>query len=220
MADPKKDKKESSGGDYQEEIVVMLVVLFLAWLFWGWLSQYRAEGGFGGIYGIWYSIRDFFVYSFWPILKILGAIICLAATVGIIHNHRKLSALNKEEKEIYGLVAVPLADGGMPQKKNEKWERVIEHINSPEPSDWRLAIIEADIMLDELLTAAGYHGDSVGEKLKAVESSDFTTIENAWEAHKTRNKIAHQGGDFPLNEREAKRAIALFESVFQEFKII
>ena len=62
--------------------------------------------------------------------------------------------------------------------------------------------------------------NTIGEKMKAIEKSDFLSIDLAWEAHKIRNSIAHIGSNFELNEREAKRAIALFETVFREFQII
>ena len=63
-------------------------------------------------------------------------------------------------------------------------------------------------------------GDGVGEKLKGIEESDFDHLEEAWEAHKIRNAIAHQGSDFLLTQREAKRIIRLYKSVFEEFDII
>lgn len=104
--------------------------------------------------------------------------------------------------------------------KNKKWLKVIEHINSTNPNDWKLAILECDIMLGEILEKMGYPQESIGEKLKAVEPSDFTNIESAWEAHKIRNSIAHEGSDFMINEREAKRVIGLYELVFREFDFI
>jgi len=76
------------------------------------------------------------------------------------------------------------------------------------------------VMLEELLRTIGYNGESVGEMLKSVDKNEFLTIEDAWEAHKVRNAIAHSGGDFQLNERETKRVIALFEKVFKEFQVI
>ena len=103
---------------------------------------------------------------------------------------------------------------------NQKWQRVEAHINSANPSDWRLAIMEADIMLADILTKMGYQGDSIGEQLKGVEPSDFLTLNDAWEAHKVRNQIAHQGSDFQLNERDAKRIIGLYKKVFSEFYYI
>jgi len=104
--------------------------------------------------------------------------------------------------------------------RNKKWDLVTEHINSDDPNKWKLAILEADIILSELLDTFQLPGESIGEKLKAVEASDFTNIENAWEAHKIRNAIAHQGSEFLITQREAKRIIGLYQTVFDEFKII
>ncbi len=104
--------------------------------------------------------------------------------------------------------------------ENPKWKLVLEHINSDDPNKWKLAIIEADIMLNELLDTLNLPGDSVGEKLKSVEMADFKSIDEAWEAHKIRNAIAHGGSEFLLNEREAKRVIGLYEQVFDEFELI
>ena len=108
----------------------------------------------------------------------------------------------------------------MPEVVNEKWQKVLAHINSTNPSDWKLAILECDIMLADILEKMGYMQPSIGEKLKSIEPSDFTNIENAWEAHKIRNAIAHEGSDFLINEREAKRVIGLYETVFREFEYI
>ena len=89
-------------------------------------------------------------------------------------------------------------------------------MQSTNQSDWRQAIIEADIILDELLTRLGYVGDSVGEKLKQVHTNHFQTLSNAWEAHKVRNEIAHSGMNFELTDRIAYRTIANYEAVFRE----
>lgn len=104
--------------------------------------------------------------------------------------------------------------------ENPKWKLVEEHINSDDANKWKLAILEADIILSELLDSLNLKGESVGEKLKMVEASDFDHIEQAWEAHKIRNAIAHQGSDFLLTKREAQRVLSLYESVFKEFEII
>ncbi|MFH0755641.1 MAG: hypothetical protein V1910_03215 [bacterium] len=104
--------------------------------------------------------------------------------------------------------------------ENPKWKLVEEHINSEDANKWKLAILEADIILSELLDSLNLLGDSVGEKLKNIEKSDFNHIEEAWEAHKIRNAIAHQGSDFLLTRRESKRIINLYKIIFEEFKII
>jgi len=93
-------------------------------------------------------------------------------------------------------------------------------MESHNESDWKLAILESDIMLDELLDKSGYHGVTMSDKLKQVDKSDFNTIDLAWEAHKIRNMVAHEGSEFAINSREAQRVIKLYEQVFKEFKYI
>lgn len=102
-----------------------------------------------------------------------------------------------------------------------RWEKVREHLSSENPNDWRLAVLEADIILGEMLEKMGYiKGETIGEKLKTIEQSDFNSLDQAWEAHRIRNMIAHGGSDYILTEREAKRVIGLYEQVFKEFRYI
>jgi hypothetical protein len=132
----------------------------------------------------------------------------------------RYSEIYKEQKSRLYPQVQPAGGPVTARYVNENWERIQSHINSPNPSDWRLAILEADIALDEILNKIGVPGDTIGDKLKNVERSDFTTIDSAWEAHRIRNRIAHEGADFDLNEREARRVIALYEQVFREFHYI
>ncbi|MFA6272996.1 MAG: hypothetical protein WC673_00680 [Candidatus Paceibacterota bacterium] len=102
-----------------------------------------------------------------------------------------------------------------------RWEKVRDHLSSENPSDWRLAVMEADIILGEMLEKMGYiKGETIGDKLKTIEKSDFTSLDQAWEAHRIRNMIAHEGADYILTDREAKRVIGLYEQVFKEFRYI
>jgi hypothetical protein len=70
-----------------------------------------------------------------------------------------------------------------------------------------------------MVGAMRYPGENLGERLKNVEPSDFLTLEDAWEAHKVRNQVAHQSG-FTLTRREARRVVELYERVFREFIFI
>ena len=102
-----------------------------------------------------------------------------------------------------------------------RWEKVREHLSSENPNDWRLAVLEADIILGEMLEKMGYiKGETIGDKLKTIEQSDFNSLDQAWEAHRIRNMIAHGGSDYILTEREAKRVIGLYEQVFKEFRYV
>lgn len=101
-------------------------------------------------------------------------------------------------------------------KINETWERIRQNAYSEDESRWRLAIIEADIYMDKLLDQKGYVGETVSDKLKQISENQLASIQYAWEAHKIRNKIAHEGADFVLTFPETRRVILLYEVVFRE----
>ncbi|MBP6924169.1 MAG: hypothetical protein KBC62_01550 [Candidatus Pacebacteria bacterium] len=102
-------------------------------------------------------------------------------------------------------------------KKNSRLDDVFMHIESDNPNDWKLAIIEADIILDDLLKQKGYVGSSLGERLKSIAPAQLNTLNDAWEAHKIRNRIAHDGADFVLTHRLAQDTINRYRRVFTEF---
>lgn len=104
--------------------------------------------------------------------------------------------------------------------KNERWNSVLTHIFSSSSSDWKLAIMEADSMLEGLMDQLNFRGENLGEKLKSADRDKFSNLTSAWEVHTIRNKIAHEGLSFEISQHEAKRVIALYEKIFREFGYI
>lgn len=150
--------------------------------------------------------------------KYLAVILSLIFIGWIVYLYKKLVILRTEEAKKYYPEDVAVTEVG--ELRNAQWDKVLRNVESTNDSDLRLAILEADIMLDTLLDNMGLPGDTMADKLRAVEKSDFTTVDKAWEAHKVRNQIAHEGATFSLSQHEAKRVIALYQAVFEEFRII
>jgi hypothetical protein len=216
---PPKKEEAPKGLTLFEQLMLFLFILFFLLLLWYRINAFFVyyHGSDAGSIGA--ALAEYSRRVLLPIYYVIATIASALALWGIVVEASKLSKINHEEHEVYGMKS-RVEEEAAPVMKNERWERVITHINSANASDWRLAIIEADVMLDELLKTIGAHGDSLGERLKSIDNSEMTTLDNAWEAHRVRNQVAHQGADYPLSEREAKRAISLYESVFREFKII
>jgi hypothetical protein len=114
--------------------------------------------------------------------------------------------------------AVPMGIDATPAGR--EWDGIITLASSENENDWRQAILQADIILDRLLDGIGYTGSDMGEKLRGAQIGDFVTLDAAWEAHKVRNRIAHEGMDFHLSRRETIRVLGLYEKVFNEFSYI
>jgi hypothetical protein len=93
--------------------------------------------------------------------------------------------------------------------KNEHWSKTLTYIFSQHGSDWKLAIIEADTMLEGLM-----------DQLKSANQETFPQLTIAWEVHTVRNRIAHEGLAFELSHHEAKRVIALYEQIFYAYGYI
>ena len=104
--------------------------------------------------------------------------------------------------------------------KNPRWLKTLSYLFSQHGSDWKLAVIEADSMLEELMNELGFAGETLGEKLKSARQENFRELTQAWEAHTLRNRIAHEGASFELSQREAKRAISLYEDIFRAYGFI
>ncbi len=98
-----------------------------------------------------------------------------------------------------------------------RWAIIEGYMSSTSEALWRIGVLEADTMLEEVLKEKGYQGESVGDMLK---TASFKTVRLAWDAHMVRNQIAHQGSNYVLTEREAKRVYTLYEAVFKELKAI
>lgn len=101
-----------------------------------------------------------------------------------------------------------------------RWLQIQNHMASHNQSEWRVAILEADILLYDMLNQMGYPGDSIGEMLKQADSTSFATLDDAWKAHRIRNTIAHEGANYELTRGEAERAIRMYQRVFEEFYFI
>ncbi|TAK57394.1 hypothetical protein EPO17_02040 [Patescibacteria group bacterium] len=161
-------------------------------------------------------------YFVLPYAKWIAIVISLLCLTGIIYAILQLRRLNEEIQEKYmaeyeSLNAVTVAsDGG----NLLRWSKITEHAESLNPNDWMSAILEADIILDELLEKEGAIGDGVGEKLRSLTRGNLRTLDNAWEAHRMRNNLAHGGAAVLLNNREVKRILALYQTVFEELKFI
>jgi hypothetical protein len=109
---------------------------------------------------------------------------------------------------------------GAHHARNPRWERVVELANAGSESDWRRAILEADIMLGDLLEQRGYAGADIGEKLRSANQTQFATLDFAWEAHRLRNQVAHLGEGLELSQRDALAAVDMYRRVFEEFGYI
>lgn len=103
-------------------------------------------------------------------------------------------------------VAWKLRGGGLSEAAKKKLEQSLrEAVSQQDPVRRVLAV---DSVLDRTLTALGFTG-SLGDKLKKA-GPRIPTIQAVWEAHKLRNRFAHEHDAAP-NAGEVDRAVRILE---------
>ena len=160
-----------------------------------------------------FSLPPEFIY--W--VKLIAILIIV--TFGPLVIFLVVKIINLRRDEIRSFLNLLRTDASGQAVRNQQWIKILAYLEPDNQSDWKQAIIEADNLLDEMVAAMPYPGENLGERLKNVEPSDFLTLQDAWEAHKVRNQVAHESG-FTLTRREARRVMELYERVFREFNFI
>lgn len=106
------------------------------------------------------------------------------------------------------------------KKYSARWSVVEEHARSDRDTDWRLAILEADAMLEEATFEKGFVGDTLGERLKGVSEQQFPAKQIAWDAHLVRNNIAHQGSTYEITSGEMRKTVDKFKRVLETLDVL
>ena len=150
-------------------------------------------------------------------LKILAGLLSLVLFSLFIINFVRTGKLLRAKSDLANSILPPEAAKESPL--GSKWGEIQNHLNSMKEAEWKFGFIEADSLVDSILKAGGYPGDTMGDRLKNIDKSQIVTLDGLWEAHKIRNRLAHDT-DYFLRYGEAKRAIQLYEKTLKELNAI
>ncbi len=100
----------------------------------------------------------------------------------------------------------------------ESWATIKEHFYRGGESDLKIAILEADKLLNDALREAGVMGLQLGDRLKKANDEQIPNLNELWQAHKLRNQIAHEP-NFRLKRELAERALGIYETALKNLGI-
>lgn len=104
-------------------------------------------------------------------------------------------------------------------KFKQKWEKIKVRILSDNPSEYKVAVIEADNMIDDIVGKLGYKGESLAEKLGNIPEGHLEHLDEIRDSHDIRNKIIHDE-EFVLTREEAVRVIKNFEKLLYYLQVL
>lgn len=100
-----------------------------------------------------------------------------------------------------------------------QWNKVINRLSKPTPESLRIAVIDADSLVDVFLKKAGYMGEHMADRLSRIIPSGVKSLSGVWDAHLLRNSLVHIPGS-TVSVSEAKTAVKAFEKFLKELGAI
>lgn len=160
-----------------------------------------------------FSTGFYFIDPF--LVKLVTVFLSCVVALGIFYAWYMKKTILKELEEKFEVEIDEFMVKDQETVENQRWQDILGHLDNSSINSWTIAIIEADKMLDDALTRVGAIGDSIGEKLKTISLGDLPSLDEAWSAHKLRNRIAHETG-FVLTQKDARDAVKNYESALKD----
>jgi hypothetical protein len=99
------------------------------------------------------------------------------------------------------------------------WKRIQQRLKTGKTEQLKLAILEADKILDEILKMAGYRGKNLEERLSFITVAQLSNIEEIKRAHKLKERIISEP-DLTITFDEARAIIDIYKKALQELNLI
>lgn len=93
---------------------------------------------------------------------------------------------------------------------NRKWRRIQKRFEMGKEPESKLAIIEADTLLDGVLKEMGYAGQTLDERLDVLTLDVLANLEEVRKAHQIRSNIVHDLS-YHLDRETAKKVLNIYE---------
>lgn len=107
---------------------------------------------------------------------------------------------------------------GLP-KLDKKWLKIEERLKIGTEPEAKLAIIEAEDILDDILKKEGFSGQTLGERLDKLTTDIIENLEEVREAHKVHSNIIHDPS-YRLDMEEAKRILDAYEKALVDLEAL
>lgn len=186
---PDEEKFSSWTADITAVVVILIIALAVLGFF------------FGKIFDAYSAVIDWIYAQDWDILLIAITIVFSIINIGLIvfiaYIVRQYLRLREEPWPHEVAQEKPIHVITPKEEVWESWKGIQELLASPNPSDWNMAVLRADALLDEVLRRMGHEGDTIADRLKIVSPIQVPSLDRLWEAHRLRNVIAHE----PLEQR-------------------
>jgi hypothetical protein len=107
------------------------------------------------------------------------------------------------------------------ENAGERWRWVEDQVELGKPNNLKLAIIEADKIIDEVLKSLYPDEKELVQRLKLVQPkfSDRQVYDDLWYAHKVRNIVVHEL-NYDLPSHEARNVLEKYKRAIEVLGVL
>ena len=105
------------------------------------------------------------------------------------------------------------------QPENQRWEKILERLKKGDEANLKLAVIEADTLLDDIFKKIGLPGKNMDERLGQITQTEIKSVDKIWETHKIRDRIV-KNSEIRISFEEAERAVGNIETALKELEYL
>lgn len=105
------------------------------------------------------------------------------------------------------------------KKMAKKWGKVTMRLESGNVSQYKLAILESDKIVDEILEGMKLKGANIAERLEKANPAQIINIDALQKSHKARNRVIAEP-DFVVTKEEAKEIIKPFREFLEHLEYL
>lgn len=105
------------------------------------------------------------------------------------------------------------------RRQLRSWKKILKRMQSKDMTKWKVAILEADAIFDEILKMSGYRGNDVHERFKQLTPTAISNYDKIIIAHQIRDRV-RQEADFIINQPDALAVIRIYGQAFKELGLI
>jgi hypothetical protein len=93
---------------------------------------------------------------------------------------------------------------------SQRWRKIISRLEKKSEAEAKLAILEADSLLDEVLKKSGYPGETLTERLEKLTPATLPNLEEVKKARQVRDNIVFDP-TYKLEIGKAKEILKVYE---------
>ena len=142
------------------------------------------------------------------IVKIIFVIVSLSFIGGIIYFLLKTEWLKRlVSKDIVEFLSFKPYEMRIVSKN---WEKILKRLEKGMESEIKLAVIEADDLLNDVLERMGYTGNNLGERLKQLDEATLPNIHEVLDIRRIKGNIVHDP-TYRLNLEQTRMILYVYK---------